>query len=76
MILAFGLYHNFEKKNLDKALTETYRVMKKGAKICYQKKKKYKKGYFFSPVIIDNVDSSMKVYNNETFGPLFTIFSL
>lgn len=34
VILAFGLYHNFEKKNLDKALTETYRVMKKGAKIC------------------------------------------
>ena len=34
VILAFGLYHNFEKKDLDKALTETYRVMKKGAKIC------------------------------------------
>lgn len=50
-------------------------AIKKGAKILYQKKKKYKKGYFFSPVIIDNIDSSMKVYNNETFGPLFTIFS-
>ena len=50
-------------------------AIKKGAKICYQKKMKHKKGYFFSPVIIDNIDSSMKVYNNETFGPLFTIFS-
>ena len=33
-VLAFGLYHNFESENLDRAISETYRVMKKGAKIC------------------------------------------
>tara|TARA_B110000977_G_C10986995_1_gene458326 strand:+ start:242 stop:1018 length:777 start_codon:yes stop_codon:yes gene_type:complete len=34
IVLAFGLYHNFEPQKLDQAVSETYRVMKKGAKIC------------------------------------------
>lgn len=50
-------------------------AVEKGANLCYQKKKVSKKGYFFSPAIIDNINSKMKVYKNETFGPLFTIFT-
>ncbi len=34
IILAFGLYHNFNSKNLSKALNETYRILKKDGKIC------------------------------------------
>ena len=33
-ILAFGLYHNFEHNDLDKAMSESYRVLKKGGIIC------------------------------------------
>jgi len=33
-ILAFGLYHNFHSENLNKALMETFRILKKGGKIC------------------------------------------
>ena len=33
-ILAFGLYHNFQSEELEKSINETYRVLKKGGKIC------------------------------------------
>lgn len=33
-ILAFGLYHNFHSEELKKSINETYRVLKKGGKIC------------------------------------------
>ena len=33
-VLAFGLYHNFHSENLEKALIETSRVLKKGGRIC------------------------------------------
>jgi len=34
IILAFGLYHNLEEKDIDKALKETRRCLKKGGKLC------------------------------------------
>jgi ubiquinone/menaquinone biosynthesis C-methylase UbiE len=34
VILAFGLYHNLNLDNISVALNETYRVLKKGGKIC------------------------------------------
>ena len=34
-----------------------------------------KNGYFFTPCVIENIDSSMQVYKCETFGPLFTIYT-
>lgn len=34
-ILAFGLYHNFEIKDLIKSLEETKRILKKNGKICF-----------------------------------------
>lgn len=33
-ILAFGLYHNLDENNLDKAMLETFRVMEKGGEVC------------------------------------------
>ena len=34
-----------------------------------------KNGYVFAPSILDNINSSREIYNCETFGPLFSIFS-
>jgi len=50
-------------------------AINKGAKLCYQMKNIPKIGYFFPPSIVDNINSSMDIYYNETFGPLFTIFT-
>ncbi len=47
----------------------------KGAKIIYQMNNIPKNGYFFRPSIIENINSSMKAYNCETFGPLFSIYT-
>jgi len=33
-ILSFGLYHNLDGDNLEKAIRETYRVMEKGGEVC------------------------------------------
>lgn len=32
------------------------------------------KGYFFSPTIIKNISKGMKIYNEETFGPVASVF--
>tara|TARA_B100000676_G_scaffold224775_1_gene222295 strand:- start:3639 stop:4994 length:1356 start_codon:yes stop_codon:yes gene_type:complete len=50
-------------------------ALTKGANIIYQTKDIPKNGYFFRPSIIDNINSSMKAYNCETFGPLFSIYT-
>ena len=34
VVLAFGLYHNFHSEKLNKSITETFRVLKKGGKLC------------------------------------------
>ncbi len=34
VVLAFGLYHNFHSEKLHKSITETFRVLKKGGKLC------------------------------------------
>ena len=34
IVLAFGLYHNFHSENLQKSVKETYRILKKGGKLC------------------------------------------
>ena len=54
---------------------QLYDAINKGATVCYKMKNIPKNGYFFAPTIIDNVTSNMDLYHNETFGPLFTIFS-
>ncbi len=34
---------------------------------------KYKKGYFYDPVILKNVQPGMRVFDEETFGPLVAV---
>ena len=33
----------------------------------------YENGYFIGPTIFDNVDKSMKIYNEEIFGPVLSV---
>ena len=54
---------------------QTNDAINKGATLRYQMKNIPKNGYFFAPSIIENINSSMDIYYNETFGPLFTIFT-
>ena len=34
VVLAFGLFHNFQSEDLNKSLSETFRVLKTGGKLC------------------------------------------
>jgi SAM-dependent methyltransferase len=34
VVLAFGLYHNFHSEKLHKSISETFRVLKQGGKLC------------------------------------------
>lgn len=45
-----------------------------GAQILTGGKRVGKKGYFFSPTIIKNISKYMRLYNEETFGPVASIF--
>ena len=49
-------------------------ALNKGANLCYQMNDMPSNGYFFAPAIIDNINESMNIYHNETFGPLFSVF--
>lgn len=52
-------------------------AVNKGAKIIYGGKEpegqEYKKGFFFMPTIIVNVNHTMKIMREETFGPVMPI---
>ncbi len=63
------------KDILDDINNQLKDAIDKGAKLCYQMKNIPKHGYFFPPSIVENIDSSMDIYHNETFGPLFTILT-
>ena len=63
------------KDILDDINNQLKDAIDKGAKLCYQMKNIPKHGYFFAPSIVENIDSSMDIYHNETFGPLFTILT-
>jgi len=66
----------FARKDiLDDINSQLKDAIDKGAKLCYQMKNIPKHGYFFAPSIVENIDSSMDIYHNETFGPLFTILT-
>lgn len=46
----------------------------KGAQILAGGERVGNKGYFFSPTIIKNISKEMRLYNEETFGPIASIF--
>jgi succinate-semialdehyde dehydrogenase/glutarate-semialdehyde dehydrogenase len=49
-------------------------AVEKGAEIVLGGKAIEGKGNFFEPTIIRNINPEMKVYSEETFGPVFSIF--
>jgi succinate-semialdehyde dehydrogenase/glutarate-semialdehyde dehydrogenase len=59
---------------LEKTMLHINDAVNKGAKVvCGGKRpsgEKFEKGYFFEPTILRDVDHSMLVMNEETFGPL------
>ena len=48
-------------------------ALKKGAKVLTGGKRGSEKGYFHEPTVLIDVDHSMKVMKEETFGPLLPI---
>ncbi len=48
-------------------------ALKKGAKLLRGGKRAKTTGYYFEPTVLVNVDSSMKVMREETFGPMIGI---
>lgn len=51
-------------------------AQEKGAKVVFGGRAIKGKGFFFEPTIITNVSSEMRIYFEETFGPVFTIFKV
>ncbi|MBU2477170.1 aldehyde dehydrogenase family protein [Candidatus Micrarchaeota archaeon] len=49
---------------------------KKGARILFGGKKIKGKGYYFEPTVIANVNHSMKIMNQETFGPVIAVMKV
>ncbi|MDX2246309.1 MAG: NAD-dependent succinate-semialdehyde dehydrogenase [Bacteroidia bacterium] len=62
---------------LDKVVSHVRDALDKGAEIVTGGVKppgeKYAKGYYFTPTILTGVNKSMKVMNEETFGPVIPI---
>jgi len=48
----------------------------KGAKVLLGGKRVSKRGYFFEPTVLVNVDHSMKVMSDESFGPVIGIMKV
>ncbi|CAE6500965.1 NAD-dependent succinate-semialdehyde dehydrogenase [Candidatus Nitrosotenuis uzonensis] len=46
----------------------------KGAQILTGGNRVGNKGYFYSPTIIKNISKEMRLYNEETFGPVASVF--
>jgi len=57
---------NYMKELVDDALS-------KGAKIIAGGKKSERSGYFYEGTVLDGVNKSMKIYNNEIFGPIMSL---
>ena len=48
----------------------------KGARIIFHGENEQDKGYFFAPIILDNIGRNMPVYNEETFGPVSAVIKV
>lgn len=65
------------REGLEKVREHLKDAISKGAKLEYGGKvpEGFRKGYFFEPTIISNVNHSMKVMTEETFGPVAPVMS-
>jgi len=61
------------KFQLEKVIEHIKDAINKGAKLIYGGKKIGEKGYFFEPTILTDVNHSMKIMKEETFGPVIPI---
>lgn len=65
------------QKQLEKIEEFINEAICKGAVVLAGGKKiKNSKGYFFSPTVLGNIDSTMKIMNEECFGPILPIISI
>lgn len=61
-------YRDKVQKHIDEAIGKGAKVLTGG-----KRPQHYPKGYFYEPTVIANVDHSMKIMNEETFGPTIPI---
>ena len=59
---------------LDKIQSQVDQSIELGANLVCGGKKVGTLGYFYAPTILTNISKDMPVYNQETFGPVFSVF--
>ena len=64
------------ERQLQLALSHIADAQHKGAKLLYGGKRIGKRGYFLQPALLVDVDHSMKVMTEETFGPVLPIMAV
>lgn len=65
------------REGLEKTMEHIEDARAKGARVAYggHRPEGFPKGYFFTPTVLVEVDHSMKVMREETFGPVAPIMS-
>jgi|TARA_B100001250_G_C19784814_1_gene783631 betaine-aldehyde dehydrogenase len=63
------------KMQLNRADEKVKKAMDQGARLLCggSRPEEFKKGYFYSPTVFDNMNSNMELMNLETFGPIIPI---
>src|SRR5204863_1564579 len=61
------------KEQIDVLTNQIDEAVKKGATVATGGRRVKGKGYFFEPTVLTNVDNSMKVMRDESFGPIIGI---
>ena len=59
---------------LNKIENQVKESIKLGAELVSGGKRVGESGYYYAPTILTNISQSMPVYNQETFGPVFSVF--
>lgn len=61
---------------LDTLEAQLKESLEQGAHLLYGGKRMERDGYFFLPAVVSNVKKGMRVYEEETFGPLFALIAV
>ena len=72
-----GMGPLIDKIALDRVKRLVDDAISKGAKLVHGGKQPENidlKGYFYEPTILDNLNNSMSIYNEEIFGPVISIY--